>query len=164
MTVNVLMLSPGFPSDLSYFTVALAEVGARVYGIGDQPLGSLRPRVRAALTDYRQVRTLWDPDAVVEEVRSWLGGRQLDRAECLWEPGMEVVARLREAFGLPGLDVERSLAFRDKEKMKQVLDAAGIRTPRHARATTETECREAADRRGAPRVIKPIGGAAAAQT
>ena len=44
MTVNVLMLSPGFPGDMSHFTCALAEVGARVYGLGDQPLGALQPR------------------------------------------------------------------------------------------------------------------------
>jgi hypothetical protein len=164
MAVNVLMLSPGFPGDMPLFTRGLAEVGARVFGIGDQPLGSMAPEVRAALTDYRQVRTLWDPEAVVDEVRSWLRGKQLDRAECLWEPGMEVVAHVREAFGLPGLDVERSIAFRDKEKMKQVLDAAGVRTPRHARARTEEECREAAERIGYPLIIKPIAGAGAADT
>ena len=162
--VNVLMLSPGFPQDLSYFTRGLAAVGARVFGIGDQPLGSLDPKVRAALTDYRQVRTLWDGAALVEEVRSWLKGTQLDRAECLWEPGMEVVAMVREAFGLPGLTVAQSVPFRDKERMKQVLDAAGVRTPRHRSAHTESECREAAEAIGYPLIIKPIAGAGSADT
>ncbi len=164
MTASVLMLSPGFPRDMGYFTAALGRVGARVYGMGDQPLAALAPEVREALTDYRQVRSLWDADAVVAEVRDWLGGKSLDRAECLWEPGVEVVARVREAFGLPGLDPERSLAFRDKERMKEVLDAAGVRTPRHARARTESECREAAERIGFPLIIKPIAGAGSADT
>lgn len=164
MTVNVLMLSPGFPGDMPHFTCALAKVGARVYGMGDQPLGALSAEVREALTEYRQVRTLWDTEAVLDEVRTWLKGKPLDRAECLWEPGMEVVAAIREAFDLPGLNVEQSLAFRDKELMKQVLDAAGIRTPRHARATTEAECREAAERIGYPLIIKPIDGAGSADT
>ncbi len=164
MTVHVLMLSPGFPGDMPHFTRGLAEVGARVYGLGDQPLAALPAEAREALSDYRQVRSLWDADAVVDEVRGWLRGRELDRAECLWEPGMEVVARIREAFGLPGLGVEASVAFRDKERMKQVLDAAGIRTPRHARATTEQECREAAERIGYPLILKPIAGAGSADT
>jgi hypothetical protein len=164
MAVNVLMLSPGFPGDMPLFTCALAEVGANVYGMGDQPLGAMSPEVRAALTDYRQVRTLWDEEAVVEEVRTWLKGKQLDRAECLWEPGMEVVAKVREAFGLPGLNVEQSICFRDKELMKLKLDEAGIRTPRHARATTEQECRDAAERIGYPLIIKPIDGAGSADT
>ena len=164
MTVHVLMLSPGFPGDMPFFTRGLAEVGAHVYGLGDQPEGALQPEVRAALTEYRQVKSLWDAEAVVDEVRDWLRGRPLDRAECLWEPGMEVVARIREAFDLPGLGVEASLAFRDKERMKQVLDEAGLRTPRHARATTEAECREAAERIGYPLIIKPIAGAGSADT
>lgn len=162
--VNVLMLSPGFPKDLGYFTRGLAQVGARVYGMGDQPLGALEPEVRAALTDYRQVRTLWDGEAVVDEVRTWLKGKPLDRAECLWEPGMEVVAQIREAFGLPGLGVKQSKAFRDKELMKQVLDEAGIRTPRHRRASNEAECRAAAEAIGYPLIIKPIDGAGSADT
>jgi hypothetical protein len=149
---------------MAYFTRGLAAVGARVYGLGDQPLAALKPEVRAALSDYRQVPTLWDADLVLEEVRSWLKGKPLDRAECLWEPGMEIVARIREAFDLPGLDLEHSIAFRDKEAMKQRLDAAGIRTPRHARAASERECREAAERIGYPLIIKPIAGAGSADT
>jgi ATP-grasp domain len=48
--------------------------------------------------------------------------------------------------------------------MKDVLDAAGIRTPHHRRATTETECREAAEALGYPLIIKPIAGAGSADT
>jgi len=77
---------------------------------------------------------------------------------------MEVVAHVREAFGLPGPGAEASGAFRDKERMKQVLDAAGIRTPRHARASTEADCREAAARIGYPLILKPIAGAGSADT
>ncbi len=49
---------------------------------------------------------------------------------------MVLAARIREVFGLPGMTVEQTLPFRDKELMKQVLDAAGIRTPRHASSAT----------------------------
>ena len=38
---------------------------------------------------------------------------------------MILAARIREAFGLPGMTVEQTVPFRDKERMKQVLDAAG---------------------------------------
>jgi len=41
---------------------------------------------------------------------------------------MLLAARLREALGLPGMGVEQTLLFRDKERMKQALDAAGART------------------------------------
>ena len=162
--VNVVMLSPGFPGDMPWFTEGLAAVGAKVYGIGDQPLSGLPEPARKALTDYRQVRHLWDKDAILSEVREWLRGKSIDRVECLWEPGVEVVAHLRQAFGLPGLNPEQAVAFRDKERMKQVLDAAGIRTPRHARAFTGDQCREALEMVGLPAIIKPIAGAGAADT
>ena len=48
---------------------------------------------------------------------------------------MILAARIREAFGLPGMTVEQTVPFRDKERMKRVLDAAGIRTPWHVSAT-----------------------------
>jgi biotin carboxylase len=60
--------------------------------------------------------------------------------------------------------VEQAIRFRDKERMKAALDAAGIRTPRHARATTESACREAAERIGFPLIVKPIAGAGSADT
>ncbi|MFT4540816.1 MAG: carbamoylphosphate synthase large subunit [Planctomycetota bacterium] len=162
--MNVLMISPGFPDEMPNFTRALAEVGANVLGVGDQPIGAMEDSVRAALSDYLRVDSLWKEESVVEQVREWLAGRQLDRVECLWEPGVTLAARLREAFGLDGITVEQSHAFRDKERMKQVLDAAGVRTPKHARGQTQDECRAAAEEIGYPLIIKPIDGAGSADT
>lgn len=162
--MNVLMISPGFPIEMPYFTRGLAQVGATVLGIGDQPQGALDGSVAKSLAAYLQVRDLWDVDAVVREVRTWLRGKAVDRVECLWEPGMELAAHLREALGVPGLSVAETIPFRDKEKMKQVLDEHGIRTPRHASCKTEAECRSAAERIGYPLIIKPIAGAGSADT
>jgi biotin carboxylase len=48
--------------------------------------------------------------------------------------------------------------------MKQVLDRAGIRTPRHGNARSISEARAAAEHVGWPLVIKPIAGAGSADT
>ena len=162
--MNVIMISPGFPIEMPLFTRGLAEVGARVLGVGDQPRAALSDETRRSLSAYLQVKSLWDEEAMVREVTEWVRGHQVDRVECLWEPGMTVAARLREALGVPGLTVEQTVPFRDKETMKQVLDAAGVRTPHHARARTAEECREAAERIGYPLIIKPIAGAGSADT
>ena len=77
---------------------------------------------------------------------------------------MVLAARIREALGIPGMTVEQTIPFRDKERMKQVLDAAGIRTPHHYRCTTAAEVREAVDRIGYPIIVKPIAGAGSADT
>ncbi|MBO1323355.1 hypothetical protein J3U88_33120, partial [Acanthopleuribacter pedis] len=134
--MNVLIISPGYPADMPEFTRGLAEVGARVFGIGDTPEAMLPRLVKRSLTGYLQVPSLWDEDAVILQVQAWKGMARLHRIECLWEPGMILAARLREAFGVPGLNVAQTLPFRDKECMKQALDAAGVRTPRHYKAET----------------------------
>jgi biotin carboxylase len=97
-------------------------------------------------------------------VRQWSKNVRIDRVECLWEPGMILAARLRESLGLPGMTVAETVPFRDKESMKQVLDKAGIRTPRHHRAKSAPEIRAAAKDIGWPVIIKPIAGAGSADT
>lgn len=162
--MRVLMLSPGFPAEMPHFTRGLAEVGVRVYGVGDQPAMMIPEPARSALTDYLQVPTLWEEASLVDSVRAWVGRTTVDRVACLWEPGMVVAARLREALGVPGLSVEQTLPLRDKERMKQVLDSAGVRTPKHARALTGREVWAAAERIGFPLIVKPIAGAGSADT
>jgi formate-dependent phosphoribosylglycinamide formyltransferase (GAR transformylase) len=164
MTLNVLMISPGYPAEMPFFTRGLARVGARVVGLGDQPKEALPELARTHVAHHLQVRSLWDEPAVVREVQRFAQQVRIDRVECLWEPGMLLAARIREALGLPGMTVEETLPFRDKEVMKQRLDAAGIRTPRHARAVTEDQVREAAERIGYPIIVKPIAGAGSADT
>jgi len=161
---RVLFVSPGYPAEMPHFVRGLAEVGAEVLGVGDQPAALLPERVRADLSGYLRVRSLWDEAQVVAGVSDWLAGRPVDRVECLWEPGMLLAARLREATGAAGLSYESTVPFRNKERMKQLLDAAGIRTPRHAAARGEREIRAAAEPIGYPLIVKPIAGAGSADT
>jgi biotin carboxylase len=162
--MNVIMLSPGFPPEQPLFTRGLAEVGVRVIGIGDQPEAALPEAARKSLSAYVQVRSLLDEAALAEEVRRIARNMPIDRVLCLWEPVMIAAARLREMLGVPGLSVEQTIPFRDKEVMKQRLDAAGIRTPRHGNATTATGVREHAERIGYPLIVKPIAGAGSRDT
>ena len=162
--MNVLMLSPGYPAEMPEFTRGLAEVGATVIGVGDQPAGAMPETARRAMAAYIQVRSLFDEAAAVREVVAELRGRRIDRVESNWEPLMLLAARLREALGAPGLTVAETIPFRDKEQMKRVLDAAGIRTPRHVAATTAAQCWEGAERIGFPVIVKPIAGAGSADT
>jgi hypothetical protein len=162
--MNVLLLSPGYPADMPEFTRGLAETGARVFGVGDSPVEGLPPLVRRCLDQYIPVRSLWDEEAVIATLGERLRGRSLDRIECLWEPGILLAARLRETFGVPGLDIAQAQRFRDKELMKQALDGAGIRTPRHVAADSVAAVWEAAWEIGFPVIVKPIDGAGSADT
>jgi hypothetical protein len=161
--VNIVMISPGYPAEMAYFTRALAAVGATVIGLGDQPPSVLPEPARDALAHYEQV-TLTDEGGVLAALHGLAQHASIDQVECLWEPYMILAARIRESFGLPGMTVEETLPFRDKELMKQKIDSAGIRTPWHASATTVAEVWEAAERVGYPLIVKPIAGAGSADT
>jgi hypothetical protein len=164
--MNVLMISPGYPGQMPYFTRGLAAVGARTFGIGDQSEAALADDVREALVAYMQVADLWDEGAVVRQVAREVAkfGVRFDRIECLWEPGMILAARLREALGARGMPVAQTVPFRDKETMKQVLDAAGVRTPWHSRCLSADAVRTAIEQVGFPAIVKPIAGAGATDT
>jgi len=160
---NVVMISPGYPQEMAYFTRGLAAVGATVIGLGDQPRDALPAPAREALAHYEHV-SLADEGAVLSALHGLAQHVHIDQVECLWEPYMVLAARIRESFGLPGMTVEQTLPFRDKELMKQRLDAAGIRTPWHASATSVAAVWEAAERVGYPLIVKPIAGAGSADT
>lgn len=167
MVLNVVLISPGFPADNVHFTQALHLIpGVRVLGVGDQPQAGMDPDVLAALDDYLPVSNLWKEEQTVAKVGAWLSelGVQPHRVECLWEVGVVLAARMREAFDVPGMRVDQANAFRDKETMKTALDAAGIRTPHHYRAESSSEVEEAAAKVGYPLIVKPIDGAGSADT
>jgi biotin carboxylase len=162
--MSVLMISPGYPAEMAFFTRGLARAGAAVIGVGDQSADALPATARDAMAHYVHVRSLADDDHVAAIVRELARQARIDQVECLWEPYMVLAARLREELGLPGLTVAQTVPFRDKEQMKQLLDAAGLRTPWHVAAATVAEVWAAAERVGFPLIVKPIDGAGSADT
>jgi len=162
--VNVLMVSPGFPAEMSFFTRGLAAVGATVIGLGDQPASALPATAREALAHHVHVESLADEAAVLHTAHELSRHVRIDQIECLWEPYMMLAARLREEFGLPGLNRAQTEPFRDKELMKTVLDRAGLLTPRHESTETVAGVWAAAERIGFPLIVKPIDGAGSADT
>ncbi|MGH3259861.1 MAG: ATP-grasp domain-containing protein [Streptosporangiaceae bacterium] len=161
---RVLMISPGYPAEMALFTRGLAQAGAEVIGLGDQAQSNLPEAARPALAHYVQVGSLAAGDQVAATVRELARQVRIDQVECLWEPYMVLAARLREELGLPGLTVAQTLPFRDKERMKILVDAAGLRTPWHVDAQTVADVWAAADRIGFPLIVKPVDGAGSADT
>ena len=162
--MNVLMIAPGYPGEMPYFCRGLARHGAKVYGVSDVPEPELPALAREHLAGYLRVPDLTNEDAVVRAVSAGLGPHRIERVVCLWEPGVVLAARLREALGAPGMREAQAQVFRNKDLMKQRVGAAGIRTARHASATTMAQVREAADAIGFPVIVKPIAGAGSMDT
>ena len=162
--MNVIMISPGFPVEQPFFTRGLARQGNDVIGLGDQNEHDLPEIAKGALAAYLQVPSFTDEGAVLGKVAQAASKVRIDRIECTWEPHMVLAAKLREMLRLPGMTVEQTVPFRDKEKMKRVLDHNGIRTPRHFSTVSKDGVREAAANIGFPICVKPIAGAGSADT
>ena len=165
MTKTVLMLTPGYPGEMPYFTRGLAMQGATVLGVANGPGHELPDLAKRHLSGYLEVPDLFtNPESAIVQIRHWLGGRSLHRVCCLWEPGVEIAAQIREALGVPGQSYDQALKFRNKDLMKQALAAGGVRVPRHEVAQTAKEVFEGAEKIGYPLIIKPIAGAGSMDT
>ena len=162
--MNVIMLAPGYPGEMPYFCRGLSRQGAKVYGVSDVPERDLPALTRQHLSGYLRVPNFGDEDAVVQQVLAGVGQHSIDRVACYWEPGVVLAAKLREALGIPGMGVAQASTFRNKDLMKQVVNAAGIRTARHASATSLAGVRQAAESIGFPIIVKPIAGAGSMDT
>ena len=162
--MNVLMISPGYPAEMAFFTRGLGQAGAIVIGLGDQPPRPCRRAARDALAHYVQVGSLAAEDEVAATVRE-PGPAGADRpggvpVGAVHDAGRAAARRTRAARA----DGAQTVPFRDKERMKQLLDAAGLRTPRHVAAGTVAGVWAAAERIGFPLIVKPIDGAGSADT
>jgi biotin carboxylase len=161
---NVLIVGCAYPPELPHFARGLAHAGTRVFGVDMHPESQLPAMTRHALSGYVQVDSLFDELAALDTVRRWAGPLQFDHIESVWEGTVLLAARLREAFGAPGLRYDQVVRFRDKDKMKQAIVDAGIRTARHERAGSSRECFAAAEKVGYPICLKPVAGAGSADT
>lgn len=162
--MDVLFLSPAWPPEMQQFTRGLVEVGARVWGVGDQAPDALPAELRARLAGWLQVPRLTDEDDVYARVLAWLGGRRPDRIESNWEPLTVLAARLRETVGIPGMSVDTVRGFRDKPLMRARAEAGGLRVPRSVRVRSRAEAWAAAGHVGFPLIVKPVAGAGSADT
>jgi len=162
--MNVIMLAPGYPGEMPLFCRALSQHGAKVYGLSDVPYRDLPAMTREHLSGYLQVASFTDEDAVVRQVVQSTGGQSIDRVVCMWEPGVVLAAKLRAALGAPGQGVEQANNFRNKDLMKQVVTKAGLRTARHAAASSIAQVKEGAEAIGFPVIVKPIAGAGSMDT
>lgn len=165
MSKTVLMLTPGYPGEMPYFARGLAEHGAAVLGVANGPAHELPELTRQVLSGYLHVHDLFsDTDSAISQIRRWLGKRHVDRVCCLWEPGVELAAQIREALGVPGQSYEQAQRFRNKDLMKQALAVGGVRVPLHEVAHSAAEVRRAAEKIGYPLIIKPLAGAGSQDT
>lgn len=163
--MNVVFLSPHFPPGIAMFCIRLREAGANVLGIADAPYDALRPELRAALTEYYRVDDLHDLDGLVRAL-GYFTHRfgKIDRIDSLNEYWLEIEARLRTEFNIPGIRAQGIDRVKRKSHMKRVFERAGVAVPRGRLCRTAPETRRFVAEIGYPIIAKPDVGVGAART
>lgn len=96
-----------------------------------------------------------DTQSCIDAIQSLSAGHLV--IACNSEDNLLTAARIRAEFGLSGLDVDTSTAFRDKVIMKTRLQSANIRVPKFGRlaACDERAYLAIVEHVGSPFILKP---------
>ena len=146
------------PNTLRYVRALVAIDGVRLSLLtcdSADRLAAVAPELLGRVTVTPVGRSL-DAAALVAACRTLSGvpDRLLGMLEQLQLP----LAEARDTLGIPGMGAEAALAFRDKDRMKQVLRAAGLPVAQHRRLESEAEGLAAAAELGLPLILKPVDG------
>jgi carbamoylphosphate synthase large subunit len=146
--------------------VELQSEGLQVGVVSQEPLERFPPELRQGFAAYERVSDTMDPDRLTEGIRRIapkLGGR-VDRLIGILEPLQESLAQARANLGIPGMRPEAAHNFRDKARMKDLLQEHGLPCARHRLCHSAPQAIDFGQSSGYPLVVKPPAGAGAKNT
>ena len=162
----VVFVAPFFLDTTLRFVDAVASLpGVRCGLVSQDPLGRLPGELREKLAAHRRVEDGLDPQQIADATREL--GRELGGVERLigaLEQLQVPLGEVRDALKIAGMGAEAAKNFRDKARMKDVLQRHGLPCARHAKVEREADARRFAAEVGYPSVLKPIAGAGAKST
>ena len=163
--MNFILLSPHFPPNYYQFAVKLKNLGVNVLGVADENYDSLRPELKAALTEYYRVNDMHNYDELVRAL-GFLTHRhgKLDRLDSHNEYWLETEARLRTDFNIPGVRIDQIDRIKRKSRMKEGFIKAGIKTAHGGLVNDLKQAMAVVKETGYPLVAKPDIGVGAAAT
>ena len=162
--MNIVFVEPAFPANQRRFALALAAVGANVYGVSETDEWGLDDELRSALKGHYRVNSVTNVRELTEATRHFQERVWVDRLEATVEAHTMAAAQVREACGIPGTSVQATWLCRDKPSMKEALRQAGVPTAASTAADTADEIWAFAASVGYPLILKPRAGAGAQGT
>jgi hypothetical protein len=164
--VNVVFVAPFFLDTTLRFVDAAASLpDVRLGLVSQDPEEKLPKGLRSKLAGHYRV----EDGVAVDSLRPGLHAMRkafgsVDRILGTLEQLQVPLGVLRDEFSVPGLGAEAALNFRDKARMKTVLERAGLPCARHRLATHPEDAFDFAQEVGYPLILKPPAGAGARAT
>jgi hypothetical protein len=163
--MNVVFLSPHFPTHYYRFCSGLKAAGANVLGIGEEPYDNLAQEVRTALSEYYRVDDMHNYDDLVRACGFFTHRYgKIDRLDSLNEYWLSTEARLRDDFNIFGVRGTEIDFIRRKSRMKAKFREAGVPVARGQIVHTADDAHALIRETGYPVIAKPDDGVGAIAT
>lgn len=163
---NVVFVAPFLLETTLRFIAAAAEIpGVRLGLVTQDPPDRVPAILARKLSVLEQAEDALSAESILAEVRkiSEVIG-PVDRLLGALEELQVPLGEVRETLRIPGMGGSTALNFRDKARMKDVLDEAGLPCARHARVSSADEVWRFARTVGYPLILKPTAGSGSRAT
>jgi biotin carboxylase len=163
---HVTFIAPRFLENTNRYLTAFATLpDVTLSVISEDPQASIPESVRPRIAAHYGVKSSLDAEQIkvaCEAITKGVG--KIDRLAGVLEQLQLPMARVRDALGIEGLPVEVATRFRDKDRMKEVLRAAGVPVAKSALVGSIDALRSFIDTVGYPVIVKPQAGLGTRET
>ena len=160
---HLAFVAPMFLENTNRYVKAFADLGITLSLISADPEEAIPAGTKHA--GHYRVRDCLDGAQLAEACRAIVRGvGKIDRLCGVLEQLQLPMAEARDAVGIEGLSAATARNFRDKDRMKEVLRAAGVPVARSVLAHSLAEVRAFVDEVGYPIIVKPQAGLGARAT
>lgn len=154
---HVVFIAPRFLENTNRYVKAFSDLGLTLSLVSADPEDAIPAGITYA--GHYQVGDCLDGAQLTEAVRAISRGvGRVDRLCGVLEQLQLPMAEVRDAIRIEGLGVATARNFRDKDRMKEVLRAAGVPVARSTLAHSLADARRFVDEVGLPVIVKPQAG------
>jgi hypothetical protein len=163
---HVVFIAPRFLQNTNRYVKAFTELPDVTLSVVSQdPEEAIPAALRPRVAGHYRVQHPFDGAELTAAVRAISRGvGEVDRLAGALEELQLPMAQVRDALGVEGIGFEAARNFRDKDRMKDVLRAAGVPVARSGLAHSPEAVRKFVDEVGFPIIVKPQAGLGARST
>lgn len=161
--MHVVFIAPRFLENTNRYTHAFAELARAgeiaLSLVSADPEDAIPQALRPHVAGHYRIADVMDPAQLTQAVRAIASGvARVDRLVGVLEQLQLPMAEVRDALGIDGIGADIARNFRDKDRMKAVLRAAGVPVARSALVHSARELEQFVAEVGLPVIAKPPAG------
>lgn len=157
---HLVFVAPRFLENTNRYVAAFAKLdGLRLSVVSEDPESSIPESLKPYVAGHFKVQNCLDGSQLAHAVGKIARGiGRVDRLTGALEQLQLPMAEARDALDIEGMRVATARAFRDKDRMKEVLRAHGVPVAASELVTSVEELRTFVKRVGFPIIVKPQAG------